>query len=71
MVNRLSSSYYEPLQNIRFIRIYNQLDNTTYITLYVSNRNKKDNYYRIIYNNIINERCLLYNVDKSIILWTD
>jgi hypothetical protein len=71
MVNRLSSSYYEPLQNLRFIRIHNQFDNTTYITLYVSNRNKKDNYYRIIYNNIMNERSLLYNVDKPIILWTD
>lgn len=71
MVKRLSANYYEPLQYLRFVRIHNQLDNTTYITLYVSNKNHKDNYYRIIYNKNTNVRSLLYNVDKSVILWTD
>lgn len=71
MVKRLSDNYYEPLRYLRFVRIHNQLENTTYITLYVSNKHKKDNFYRIIYNKNTNVRSLLYYVVKPVILWTD
>ena len=56
---RLSSNYYIPLQQIRFVRILD--NNTIYINLYFSHTNRKDNYYTIAYNIVDNTRYLFHN----------
>jgi hypothetical protein len=70
---RLSTECYIPLLKIRFLRIYNLLDNTVFLNLYFSHKHKKDNYYCILYDIGKKKRYLQYFIgeDESIILWTE
>lgn len=66
---RLSSNYYIPLQQIRFVRILD--NNTIYINLYFSHTNRKDNYYCIAYNIVDDSRYLLHCNNHQNVIWKD
>lgn len=64
----LSNDCYTSLKSIRFLRIYNQQNNTVFLPLYFSHKNKMDNFYCICYDMITNTRFLLENEQ---IIWKD
>lgn len=68
---KLSKECYVPLLKIRFLRILNSLDNTVFINLYFSHKQKKDHYFCILYNIQQNKRYLQYYIryEDPIILW--
>lgn len=71
MIHILSKERYVPLQTIRFLRIPNDINKTIYLKLYFSHKNKKDNYYCILYNPQINTRYLLYSINNEMIVWQE
>jgi hypothetical protein len=72
---KLSKECYVPLLKIRFLRIYNSLDNTVFINLYFSHKQKKDYYFSILYDISNNKRylhhCIRDDINDPIILWED
>lgn len=72
---KISNECYIPLLKIRFLRIWNSLDNTIYLNLYFSNKNKIDYYYSIVYDTDNNKRYLSYCMREKehdlVMLWED
>ena len=70
---KLSKNCYIPLLKIRFLRIYNILDNTVYINVYFSNKAKRDHYFCIMYDITNHKRYLQYCIrgDDPVILWQE
>jgi len=72
-IKKISKNCYTPLLKIRFLRIYNSLDNTVYLNLYFSNKVKSDHYFCILYDITNNKRYLQYYIreDDPVILWQE
>jgi hypothetical protein len=72
---KISTECYIPLLKIRFLRIWNSLDNTIYLNLYFSNKNQIDYYYSIVYDTNNNKRylysCIRGQENDPLILWKD
>ena len=71
MIHRLSKEHYTPIEQIRFLRLLDNTNNLIYLNLYISHKNRKDNYYSIVYDKISNKRYLIYSINKNIIVWQD